>query len=291
MKKKRDAAKLLPTNAPYPFYDPEQLEVKEPRQGSFKVELIEGTYQQRVCDGAIKIDRAWADVTTAELLQWIDLFETEVLKRALAGEDEAISTFAQKISGLVSSLENLTRRQRGKVESVAAISVFWPVNVTQRDPDFTWAEKHVCALKVGSKSFLPPKIGSRINLHNSFTRLAVKLWLQLLKNRDELPELLNAVGGKNPRRRKTKWISILLSLPAVKELLSREMAAKCAPELWQLGEALALEAWHEDRQSAFGSVLPEYKGYTEDFQRRDIIEKRLKSTFLNLLGHRTRLKE
>jgi hypothetical protein len=62
--------KLLRTNAPYRFYDPEQLETQEPRKDSFTVRLIE---------------RAWADVTTAELQQWIDLFTAEILRRGVAG--------------------------------------------------------------------------------------------------------------------------------------------------------------------------------------------------------------
>jgi hypothetical protein len=122
----------LLTGALYPFYDARQLQSSEPRQGSFSMHLIKGTYQLRPSDGAIKIERAWADVTTAEVQGWIDMFEEETLRHALAGEDEAIFTFVQKLNGAVSRVEeNLTRRQREKIESVAAISVFWPVNVTQ----------------------------------------------------------------------------------------------------------------------------------------------------------------
>jgi hypothetical protein len=289
--------KLLPTGAPYAFYDPKQSEVKEPRQGSFTAELIEGTYQRGVSDGAIKIERVWADVTTAELQQWIDLFESEVLKRALAGENEAIAMFASKIANLVDWLERLTQRQREKVERVAAKSVFWPVNVTQRDPDFTWATSYVRDLKVGSKSFLPPKIGSRIDLHKPFTRLAVRLWLQLLKNRDELPGLLKAAGSESARKLKTKWNSRCLLLPTVEELRAPTVIAQHAPTLWELGEALLLEAWASDRrQAAFGSVLPEYERrrsrrktrttYTEAEMRDEIIDNGLKNAFLSLLGQR-----
>ena len=74
-KRRAKAAKtLLPTNAPYPFCDPQQLEAKEPKKGSFEVTLIKDMYRQRVDGEAIKIERAWADVGTEELKDWIRLF-------------------------------------------------------------------------------------------------------------------------------------------------------------------------------------------------------------------------
>src|SRR6266851_221146 len=84
---------LVPTAALYPFYDPLQLAVKEPRQDSFEV-VFKGALQQRVPDGAIKITCAHADVNTRELQEWTDLFTAELLRRALAGEDDAITLFA-----------------------------------------------------------------------------------------------------------------------------------------------------------------------------------------------------
>ena len=140
MKKKRPAkaarSDLLPTNAHFPFYDPRQLEAREPRQGRFEG-LFKGALQQRVSDRAIKIERAQADVQTEQLQAWIDLFTVELLRRALAGEDDAITLFAHKVGGLVRRLEDLTRRQREKTEKAAAISPFWSVNVTQRNTDFS----------------------------------------------------------------------------------------------------------------------------------------------------------
>lgn len=288
---------LVPTGALYPFYDPHQLGAQEPRKGSFEVLLTKGTYQRRVTDAAIKIERAWADVDTKELQEWIDMFTAEILRRALDGEAEAIQMLGWEIANLVDWLQTLTSRHREKVEQVAAVSVFWPVNVTQRDPDFTWAKRYVRSLKAGSKSFLPPKIGSRIDLHKPFTRLAVRLWLQLLKNRDELPGLLEAAGSESARKLKTEWISRCLFLPTVEELRAPGVIAQHAPTLWELGEALLLEAWASDRrQVAFGSVLPEYERrgsrrktrstYTEAEMREEIIDKGLRNAFLSLLGQR-----
>lgn len=251
-------------------------------------------------DGAIKIERAWADVDTKELQEWIDMFTAEVLRRAFAGEDEAIETFALKIGGLVSRLQDLTHRQRERVQQVAARAVFWPVNVTQRDIDFSSAKKHVGDLKVGSKSLLPAKTRSRIarfghllpgktrDRHGHFARLAERLWLQLLTNRHELRDLIKRAGSGNARKLKTKWVSLCLSLPAVRT--SQEISLQDALEWWKLGEALLLEAWEQDRQSAFGSVLPQYAGkdqtgkdkYTEAETKRDIF-KRFKSAFLKLV--------
>ena len=191
----------------------------------------------------------------------------------------------------MTSLEGLTKRQWEKIKQPAAISVVWPVNLTQRVLDFSWGERYVGDLEVGANSLMPPKIGSRINLHNDFTRLAVKLWLTLLNNRDELPALFEQAGNNNARKLKTEWISRCLSLATVKELTAQEVAAQCAPELWELGRALLLEAWGQARQSAFGSVLTEYEGkdqtgkdkYTESYARTAIF-KQLGSTFLRLLG-------
>ena len=113
-----------------------------------------------------------------------------------------------------------------------------------------------------------------------FGRLAEILWLQLLKNRHELPDRIKQTASENAR--KTKWISLCLSLPAVRT--AQEVTAQDALEWWKLGEALLEEAWEQDRQSAFGSVLPEYKGkYTDKFTKRDIF-KRFESAFLRLLG-------
>jgi hypothetical protein len=295
MKKRSNSAgskksKLLPTNAPFVFYDPLQQQFREPRKGGFKVELEAGTYQRRVSDGAIKIERAWADVTTAELQAWIDMFAAELLKRALAGEDEAVDTFALKAGGLVSRLQDLTSIQRKKVEQIAARSPHWSVNLTQRDTDFAWAKKYIRELKVGSKSLLPGKPTSRIRRHEHFARLAEKLWLRLLENRHELPDLIERVGSENARKLKTKWISLCLSLPAVKT--AREVTGQDAPKWWRLGEALLQEEWEQDRQSAFASVLPEYAGkdqsgkdkYTDAYSKKAIF-KQLRSAFLHLLGH------
>jgi len=228
---------------------------------------------------------------TATLKELIDNFSTELLRRAFAGEEEAIESFALKTGGLVTHLEQLTSRQREKVEEVAARAVLWPVNVTQRDTDFAWAKEYVRRLKVGSKSLLPGKPRSRIQRHETrgrkkkglqhFGPLAEKLWLQLRKNRDELPDLIKRAGSKKARELKSKWISLCLSLPAVKT--AQEITAQDARTWWKLGEALLQEAWEQDRQSAFGSVLAEYRGdYTDAFKKRDIF-KRFKSAFLQLL--------
>jgi hypothetical protein len=288
MKKKRraKAAKtLLPTHAPCPFYDSQQLQAREQRKGGIRLNV-----------GGTMIPIAWAEATTTELQNVVDEFTTEVLRRALDGEEEAIQMFAWKTANLVEWLQALTTRQREKVEQVAAISVFWPVCVTQRDPDFVWAKRYVYDLNVGSKSFLPPKMGSRIDLHKPFTRLAVRLWLQLLNNRDKLPELLKAADSESARKLKTKWISRCLRLPTVEELTAPGVIAQHAPTLWELGEALLLEAWALDRQVAFGSVLPEYERrrsrrktrptYTEAEMREEIIDKGLRNAFLSLLGQR-----
>jgi hypothetical protein len=88
--------------------------------------------------------------------------------------------------------------------------------------------------------------------------LAERLWLQLLKNRHDLPDMIKAAGSKNARKWKTKWISHCLSLPAVRT--AREVTAQDAPNWWKLGEALLQEAWEQDRQSAFGAVLKDYEG-------------------------------
>jgi hypothetical protein len=86
---KASTESLVPTGALHPFYDPQQFETKEPRKDSFEV-VFKGALQQRVSDGAKKITCACADVTTKELQNWIDLFTAEILRRALAGEDDAI---------------------------------------------------------------------------------------------------------------------------------------------------------------------------------------------------------
>jgi hypothetical protein len=276
---------MLPTNAPYPFYDPQQLEPIEPRKGTFTIEVVKGTYQRRVTDGAIKIERAWADVRTQKLQDWIDMFMAEVLRRALAGEDEAIETFALRTANLVNWLQSLTSRQREKVKQLAARVVFWPVNVTQRDMDFTWAKKYVReVLQVGSKSLLSGRARSRIDRRKNYARLAEILYQRLLTNRHKLPELLEEIG--KAKARKPKWISLCLSLPAVKG--PQEITPQDAPKWWQLGEALLLEAWETDRRSAFGSVLTDpimVKGW-QDFSdaaiKRDIF-KQIKSAFFQLL--------
>ena len=264
-KHKAARSKLVPTHAPYGFYDPLQLQPQQPR------------------------NRAWSGKSTAELQNAIDELTTEVLRRAFAGEQEAVDTFALKVSNLVSWLQHMAHRQREKVEQLAARAVFWPVNVTQRDTDFTWAKKYVRSLKVGSKSLLSANIRSRIARHEPFARLAEKLWLQLLKNRDELTDLIKRAGSDNARKLETKWISLCLSLPAART--SQEVSPQDAPKWWRLGEALLLEAWQQDRQSAFGSVLkdycgpdvkPENRGLSEAEIERDIF-KRFKSAFLQLL--------
>jgi hypothetical protein len=99
MKKKRRSkaarSKLVPTHALHCFYDPLQLRSQQPRQGDFTA----------------KIERQWADMTTAELQAVIDEFTTEVLRRAFAGEYESVDTFALKVSNLVRWLQDLTYRQ------------------------------------------------------------------------------------------------------------------------------------------------------------------------------------
>jgi hypothetical protein len=261
--------KFLPTNAPYPFYDVLQQEFRQPRQGSFTVSY-----------GRKTIECAWSEISTAELQKSIDELTAEIQRRALTGEAEAINTFAWKAAGLASQLQALTSIQREKVEQAAAIAPHWPVNLTQRDRDFQWAKRYVRGLKVGSKSLMTGKPESRILRHEPFARLAETLWRELLKNRHELQEWVDA-GSKSARQLKTKWISFCLALPAVRT--AQEVAAQDAPKWWHLGEALLLEAWEQDRQSGFGSLLPEYEGkYTEAFIKRDIF-KRLKSAFLQLL--------
>jgi hypothetical protein len=295
MKKNRrtKTENLLPTGACYPFYDPQQLEAKEPRKDSFEV-VFEGTFQQR-SDGAIKIERAWADVTTHELRCWIDLFAVEIFRRALAGEEDAVDTFAREVARSVRRLEDLTDRQRRKVKKVAVISPFWSVNVTRRDTDFAWAKRYVRGLKVGSKSLLRGTPRSMVRRHGNAGRLAETLWLQLLNNRDELPKLLEQADNKNARDFKTKWISRLLSLPTVEETVKR-VTAQDALAWWELGEALLREAWQDEdrRQLTFGSMLPEYRGrrtrrktlsQCSEAEIRDDIFKRLKTAFLSLLGH------
>src|SRR5262249_11709051 len=105
-KKKKE--KLWPTNARYRFYDPDQLEAQEPRKGGMNLELSGRT-----------IPCAWADTSTAALQGMADLFTKEILRRAIAGEDEAIAMFASKIANLVGWLERLSQRQREKVERMA----------------------------------------------------------------------------------------------------------------------------------------------------------------------------
>ena len=189
--------------------------MREPREDSFEV-VFKGALQHRVSDGAIKITCACADVTTKELQQWTDLFTAELLRRALVGEDKAITSFAHKVGGLVSRLEDLTNRQKEKTEKEAVISPFWPVNVTQRNTDFNWAKKRVREWNVGSKSLLPQNALSMIRRHGNSGRLSEKLWIQLLKNRNELPTLIKAVrGNERVHELKTKWISRLLALPTV----------------------------------------------------------------------------
>lgn len=291
----------MPTGALYPFYDPQQFETKEPRKDSFEV-VFKGALQQRVSDGAKKITCACADVTTKELQNWIDLFTAEILRRALAGEDDAIKSFALKLANLVGWLERLTHRQREKVEQVAAISPYWSVSVTQRNTDFAWAKNHVRKLNVGSKSLVPQNALSMIRRHGNSGRLAERLWLQLLRNRDELPTVIKAVrGSKRAHELKTKWISRLLRLPSVRQTAqglrtAQGVSLADALKWWECGRALLLEAWRVDRQSGFGSVLPEYEGrksnrktltkLSEAEMRKAIIDKRFRKAFLSLLGHR-----
>jgi hypothetical protein len=285
---------LLPTSARYRFYDPQQFEAKGPRKGSFEI-VFKGAFQQHVSDGAIKIERAWADVTTNELRDWIDMFVVEILRRSRAGEDDAIATFAREVGCLVRCLQDLTAKQRNKVKKVAVILPFWSVNLTRRNTDFAWAKRYVRGLKVGSKSLLPGTPRSMIRRHGTAGRLAETLWLQLLKNRDELPELIKKLGSKNAGKFKTKWISRLLSLPTVEETV-KGVGAKDALVWWQLGEALLQEAWENEdcRQLTFGSILPEYRArrssrktltQISEAETRNEIFKRLKTAFLSLLGH------
>jgi hypothetical protein len=262
MKKKRrvKAAKtLLPTHALYPFNDSRQWEAREPRKGGIRFNI-----------GATMIPIAWANRTTRELQNVIDEFSKEVLRRALDGEEEAIQMFAWKTANLVNWLQALTTRQREKVEKVAAISVFWPVNVTQRDPDFTRAKEYVRKLRVGSRSLLGAKPGSRIPRHQHIAYLAERLWFVLLKNRDELPKLLEQAGIKNARKVKTRWISRCLSLPVIRT--AQQVTARDAHILWQLGEALLEEAWKQDRDSAFGSLLKDYSGPDAKAENRGMSE-------------------
>ena len=304
--KKRSASRgskkneLVPTGALHPFYDPLQLETRKPRQDSFEV-LFKGALQQHLSDGTIKIICGWADVTTKELQKWTDLFTAELLRRAFAGEDDAITSFAHKVGGLVSRLEDLTKRQRGKIEEAAVISPFWSVNITQRNTDFNWAKKHVRELNVGSKSLLPQNALSMIRRHGNPGRLAEKLWLQLLKNRHELPTLIKAArGSEHAHELKTKWISRLLALPTVPKTAqalrtAQDVSLNDALGWWECGKALLLEAWHVDRQAAFGSVLPKYEGrkssrktltkLSDAEMRKDIIDKQFRKAFLSLLGH------
>ena len=93
--KNKDRAKatngtLLPTNAPYPFFDSQQLQAREPRKGDTRLNV-----------GGTMIPIAWAETTTTELQTVIDKFTTEVLRRALDGEKEAIQMFAWKTANLV----------------------------------------------------------------------------------------------------------------------------------------------------------------------------------------------
>jgi hypothetical protein len=280
--------KLVPTHAPFSFYDPlraQLCEASEPRKGSLRVPV----------SGKI-IEYPSSKYATAALWDTIEEFTAEILRRALAGEEEAIETFALRMGGAVNRLKDLTYVQREKIERVAAFAWQWPVNVTQRDTDFTWAQKYVRDLKVGSKSLLRAPPERRIRRHQNFARLAESLWLRLLENRHKLPELIEAAGSKNARKLKTEWISRCLSLPAVETV--QQVTAQDAPTWWQLGEALLQEAWEQDRQSAFGLVLPEYEGkdgtgkdkYTESYAH-DAIFKQFRSAFLNLLGHGRRSKK
>ena len=83
----------------------------------------------------------------------------------------------------------------------------------------------------------------------------------------------------------------------MEELRAPGVVAPHALTLWELGEALLLEAWAPDRrQVAFGSVLPKYERrrsrrktrstYTEAEMREEIIDKGLRNAFLSLLGQR-----
>jgi hypothetical protein len=283
----------VPTGALYPFYDPQQFEAKEPRKGSFEV-VFRGTFQQRVSDGAIKVQRAWPDMTTNELRDWIELFTVEIFRRAVAGEEDAIATFAREVGRSVRRLEDLTDRQRRKVKKVAVILPFWSVNVTQRDTDFAWAKRYVRGLKVGSKSLVRGTPRSMIRRHGNVARLAETLWLQLLNNREESPKLIKA-ESKNAREFKTKWISRLLSLQTV-EQTAQGVTAQDALEWWELGEALLQEAWQDEhrRRFTFGAILPEYRARRSsrktlarcsEAEVRKEIFKRLKTAFLSLLGH------
>lgn len=289
MRKRRGSkttkSKLLPTNAPFLFYDPLQQHFRQPRKGKLTVSLRENTLE---CE--------WKKISTKELQEAINTLTAEILKRAFVGDDEAIHTFAVNVSGHVSRLHDLTCKQREKVRQMAAAVPFWAVNITQRDTDFTWAQKHVRDLKVGSQSLLPQKIRSRIARHEPFARLAESLWIRLLENRHELPEWIDRVGSENARKLKTKWISLCLSLAAVER--AQDVSAQDAPKWWRLGEALLQEAWEKDRQSAFGSVLPLYPIGQKKFRRvrgktrsvtyteakaRKAIFKQLRSAFLGLV--------
>jgi len=269
--------KLLPTNARHCFYDPQQLQSQQPRRGGLRFNV-----------GGTIVLIAWAGATTTELQNTIDELTKEVPRRAFAGENEAIETFALRVSNLARWLQDITQRQREKAEQVAARAPLWPVNVTQRDTDFTWAKKYVRSLKVGSKSLLRANVRSRIARHEHFAGLAERLWLQLLKNQDDLLRAFEKVGNEKARKFKTEWISLCVSLPAVRTW--HEVSPQDAPKWWWLGEALLLEAWEQDRQSAFGSVLPQYAGkdqtgkdkYSEAETKRDIF-KRFRSAFLRLV--------
>jgi hypothetical protein len=133
----------------------------------------------------------------------------QIIARAHAGDDNALTSYFVIARQAVMSFDNLVKHELKRTRAVTELSYELPVLLSLNPQSIAAAKERLRLLNVGTKAIIPTGPGQRTDQRNLWTRLAIGAFGAGLKNFQLVPQIETHLAGAKQKRVKRKlWGTI-----------------------------------------------------------------------------------
>jgi hypothetical protein len=143
--------------------------------------------------------------TLEQLLDEVGDAISQLLCRAVCGDQKAIATLVVANHHSVDALEELAKHAPQQVRAEAEICPKWPVLLSLNPQEIKYVIKNLKSLGVGTKALTPTRPGQRRDPHNLWTRMANEAYAICRRCKHDVLELERLCRGTKGQRKSLKY--------------------------------------------------------------------------------------